>query len=344
MSPKHVEFWRYPHSFSSTTFQFYDPPYEASNRLHPLAPLHLQTDEINKIDEISVYQVHAGDGDGADVVFVFNGQRIAVSIFPSSPAPHNDNLDREQACCEDHLIDLLGRAASAEIDDDEYEEILQPPSQDLHTLLYPGTLNFRLKTAGDKAAIVPIDPDEAYTCLEASFDYNTKGRFEIDRSLPQYLPEQILILETFFGLFESDVEQELASLQKIQKACLHHPTSIRVPEVLGYAKHSESGCMLGFLREWLPGRRLRDIDIPMISKSSKEKWASQIRETIKQLHEIEVIWGDGKAGNVIIDEEGNAWLIDFGGGFTEGWVEEELAGTLEGDEQAVKKIMEFLNI
>lgn len=40
----------------------------------------------------------------------------------------------------------------------------------------------------------------------------------------------------------------------------------------------------------------------------------------------------------------DAWLIDFGGGWTEGWISQELAGTVEGDELAVKKIFEFLRI
>lgn len=53
---------------------------------------------------------------------------------------------------------------------------------------------------------------------------------------------------------------------------------------------------------------------------------------------------DGKARNVIVDDEDAAWLIDFGGGFTEGWVSEELAGTVEGDEEAVKKIVDFLGV
>ncbi|KAI1399905.1 hypothetical protein F4819DRAFT_395621 [Hypoxylon fuscum] len=350
--------------------------------------------EMNKMDDIAVHKINTGDGDGADIIFDFNSQRIAVSIFPASPAPHNLHLDRKQPFLEDCLIDMLGHAVSADVDDDKYEEIvdevlgvildvgktifaevapsnkaiLQPPSQDLHTCLYPGTLTYCLKTADGKAAMVPIDPDEAYTCLEVNFDCNTEGDFNTNDCLPRYLAKQIFILETFVqgaghvvsralvndkemlckarakGLLDSDLEQELASLQKIRRACLQHHTSIRVPKILGYVKHSEAGCMIGFLREWVPGSRLRDIDILNTPERRRQKWASQIYETVNQLHEIEVIWGDGKASNVIIDKEDNAWLIDFGGGFTEGWVEKELADTVEGDEQAVKKIMEFLKV
>ncbi|KAI0131834.1 hypothetical protein BJ170DRAFT_611500 [Xylariales sp. AK1849] len=143
-----------------------------------------QMDEIDKMDDIAVYQINAGDGDGADVTFYFNGQRTAVSSFPRFPTPHNLHSDRKQPCSEDRLIGMLGHAVSAEADNDEHEEmineilgvildagntiftevaplnkvVLQLPSQDLHTLLYHRTLTFRLKTAGGRAAIIPIDP------------------------------------------------------------------------------------------------------------------------------------------------------------------------------------------
>lgn len=78
------------------------------------------------------------------------------------------------------------------------------------------------------------------------------------------------------------------------------------------------------------------------SAETRQKWASQIRDTVEQMHQIGVVWGDGKASNVIIDEEENAWLIDFGGGWTDGWVDEELADSVEGDNQAVSRIMNFL--
>ncbi|KAI1769726.1 hypothetical protein F4818DRAFT_435424 [Hypoxylon cercidicola] len=346
------------------------------------------------MDDISVHQINAGDGDGADIIFGFNDQRISVSIFPSSPAQHNLHPDRKQPFLEDRLIDMLGQAVSADVNIDEHEEIVddalglildagkaifteakllnkaipQPFSQDLHTLLYPRILTFRFQTTDGKAVIIPIDPDEAYTCLEANFDSNIESYFDIDDSLPQYSSKQISILETFVqgaghvvsrvlvnnkqmlckargkGLLDSDLEQELASLQKIRGAFLHNHTSIRVPHILGYVKHPEAECTIGFLREWVPGTCLRNIDIPMTPERRRHKWASQINETVNLLHETEVIWGDGKASNVIIDEEDNAWLIDFGGGFTDGWVDKELADTAEGDEQAVKKIMDFLNV
>jgi len=57
---------------------------------------------------------------------------------------------------------------------------------------------------------------------------------------------------------------------------------------------------------------------------------------------MDVVWGDAKTSNVLIDEHGDAWILDFGGGNTVGWIPEELVGTKEGDFQALKMIFEFI--
>lgn len=72
------------------------------------------------------------------------------------------------------------------------------------------------------------------------------------------------------------------------------------------------------------------------------RWARQIKVTLKWLHECGIIWGDVKAQNVLIDKEDNAWIIDFGGSYTTGWVDKEKAGTLEGDMQGLEQIMKIL--
>lgn len=74
----------------------------------------------------------------------------------------------------------------------------------------------------------------------------------------------------------------------------------------------------------------------------RERWVSQIREAVQQLHEGGVVWGDAKADNVLIDKNNDAWLIEFGGGHTEGWVDKEKADTEEGDLQGVEGIAEYL--
>jgi hypothetical protein len=72
------------------------------------------------------------------------------------------------------------------------------------------------------------------------------------------------------------------------------------------------------------------------------RWADDIEATVQSLHAAGCIWGDAKPGNVLVDCEDNVWLIDFGGGFTSGWVDVEQRETLQGDLGAVKKIRAWL--
>ncbi|CAK7231635.1 hypothetical protein SBRCBS47491_007997 [Sporothrix bragantina] len=73
-----------------------------------------------------------------------------------------------------------------------------------------------------------------------------------------------------------------------------------------------------------------------------QHWTDQVRETVTTLHKAGIVWGDAKPENVMVDGNNDAWLIDLGGGFTEGWVDEDKAGTKEGDLQGVAKIEEYL--
>lgn len=74
----------------------------------------------------------------------------------------------------------------------------------------------------------------------------------------------------------------------------------------------------------------------------RRRWLRQVTETVKALHEIGLFWGDGKADNICIDPDENAWLIDMAGGFTQHWVRKEIAGTKEGDNHGLLKLKVFL--
>jgi serine/threonine protein kinase len=74
--------------------------------------------------------------------------------------------------------------------------------------------------------------------------------------------------------------------------------------------------------------------------SLRRKWAAQIEQTVKELHHHGVVWGDAKPDNVVIDMDDNAWVLDFGGGGTTGWMPEEpsMFQTKEGGLHAVAKM------
>jgi tRNA A-37 threonylcarbamoyl transferase component Bud32 len=122
--------------------------------------------------------------------------------------------------------------------------------------------------------------------------------------------------------------------------------SIRVPKV--FALVVDDYGVIGILEEFIPseytlGKILGHAVAP--DSERRNKWAQQVKQTVYQLHEIGVVWGDGKPENILIDyETDDAWLIDFGGSFTDGWVDVELKETLDGDEQALRKTTQALDI
>ncbi|TPX11612.1 uncharacterized protein E0L32_007591 [Thyridium curvatum] len=323
---------------------------------------------------MAVVDIFAGDVDGAEVVVEVYGKRVAVSVFSgASPGQHT---------VEDHLIKLLNLAATVD-DDTEYDAAIgnildileaaggsvfrqEPPTSaerlaspdNLHSVLYPETPNFQLKTVNGIPNILPISPIDAYADLGHP-DCDVDVDFDINDTLPQYSSKNVLVQDVLVrggsvvsqvlvdeqpvmlckagetGLFDHRVRRELEALRKVDGARASFASEIRVPKLLGYVKHAELGTVIGLLREWIPS----GLEPPLDQLDSTEK-----SQTIDCLHEIGVVWGDGKINNVVIDRDDNAWLIDFGGGWTKDWVDRDLAGTVVGDKQAIQSIARYLRV
>jgi len=101
---------------------------------------------------------------------------------------------------------------------------------------------------------------------------------------------------------------------------------------------NQKGKVEGMLIEYIENAlSLRDIEF--ISANECDKWADQIRDAIEYLHDKELVWGDAKPANVLINADGNAVLIDFGGGATRGWVDSENYETYHSDLQGLERIV-----
>ncbi|EQK98025.1 hypothetical protein G6O67_006396 [Ophiocordyceps sinensis] len=88
--------------------------------------------------------------------------------------------------------------------------------------------------------------------------------------------------------------------------------------------------LMGFLLEYIEGETLAS-RMDGASMETKKKWVRQVESTLKRLHEVDIIWGDVKADNVMINKNGDAVLIDFGGGYTPAYIKQELQQTVQGD-------------
>jgi serine/threonine protein kinase len=74
----------------------------------------------------------------------------------------------------------------------------------------------------------------------------------------------------------------------------------------------------------------------------RKKWADQIKNSLDELHKLDILWRDIKTDNVLIDVNGDAFLIDLGGGNTVSWVDRDKYGTMEGEAQGLSKLLKAL--
>ncbi|CZS90903.1 uncharacterized protein RAG0_01781 [Rhynchosporium agropyri] len=229
----------------------------------------------------------------------------------------------------------------------EFEQLAPPNPQkslptDLSSFLYPESFYFQLVTIEGRAQIVRKDhpaPEGQLCPLETAAS-----------TLPTFAMGEIQVLQTFRGrhitkvlvkgqercckissnMTQSAVQREFDCPSQVMAADAGNLMS--VPKLVGLVRapsNNHNDQVVGIIEDFIQSRpgssTLRSINGQNVSESQKAKWIDQ-------------------ADNVLMDADDDAWLIDFGGGWTKGWVDENLAGTLEGDMQAVGKIQDFLGV
>ena len=78
------------------------------------------------------------------------------------------------------------------------------------------------------------------------------------------------------------------------------------------------------------------------SETDKSRWVQQIRQTVNQLHDLDIVWGDVKPNNVLIDSRCQAWVVDLGWIYSPHWVDKDLQDTQSGDLQGLARLEELL--
>lgn len=145
------------------------------------------------------------------------------------------------------------------------------------------------------------------------------------------------------------IKREIDILDKIEKKGLGQ--KFNCPKLLGIvtcatsdkAEQNSRSSIMGFLQTAIdqptPLTTKLDSTVP---QAKRDAWAQKADEAKKILHENGIIWGDAKADNFMVDAEDKLWIIDFGGSYTEGWVDPEIAETKNGDNMGVEKIVNAL--
>jgi tRNA A-37 threonylcarbamoyl transferase component Bud32 len=137
-------------------------------------------------------------------------------------------------------------------------------------------------------------------------------------------------------------KREIELLHRIQSKGLAEEFNVPKLEALVGWKDSKievMGYLLSVIDDPVPLTKLLDSEV---DESKRKHWARETKRTVELLHQHGIVWGDAKADNFLVDREDRLWVIDFGGSYTDGWVDKELNETMEGDEQAVEKIINGL--
>jgi serine/threonine protein kinase len=143
-------------------------------------------------------------------------------------------------------------------------------------------------------------------------------------------------------------KREIHLMKRIEKKGLHkHFRMPLIHSLVAFSSSNKKGVkssIMGFLMTLIPSAtpltHKLDSSIP---QKKRDKWANECAKIVKILHDHDFIWGDAKADNFMVDGEENLWIIDFGGSYTEGWVDPELKETEEGDDMGLRKITAALH-
>ncbi|KAF2761317.1 hypothetical protein EJ05DRAFT_497869 [Pseudovirgaria hyperparasitica] len=237
-----------------------------------------------------------------------------------------------------------------------------PPvrSQTLHDVLHPSKMRFCLRTNDGQATLCP--KPESPT-LEASDAW--QPHIKEFAGLPVFVSSEIEVLKvlqmdrafkvskdgtTFCakisrGLSDRhSMSREIACLHRLREAGI---TPLRYPTIHGLVvrdDHNES--VVGFVMEYIEPRVNLHADLSAWNDDVYH-WADTIERTIREWHEHGIIWGDAKVDNIIIRSDGDGTqlkpcIVDFGGSWSSGWVDQSLCETKEGDLQGIHRIREFL--
>ncbi len=138
-------------------------------------------------------------------------------------------------------------------------------------------------------------------------------------------------------------KREISTLHRIAQEGLHD--QIRCPELKRLVTFgNDRSKIVGFLQTEIPNpvplTLKLDSEVP---QGLRDRWATETQRVIDVLHEHGIIWGDAKADNFMVDENDELWIIDFGGSYTEGWVDPKLVESMEGDDMGVEKIANALH-
>ncbi|KAB8210936.1 hypothetical protein BDV34DRAFT_185869 [Aspergillus parasiticus] len=230
---------------------------------------------------------------------------------------------------QNQLLDLLGPLCQP-----FFRAFAKPLGNDLGSHVKHPRLLLELVTTEQRPQIRQVSHGLSYSPGEYKLDIEGLG------DLPKYqlsdatvskvlLGDKNFVVSltghTFFCKMASNLhgsfEREIRILIKVS-SLIRSGVSLSIPSLEATIGFDEG--FPGILIKAIPlQHRLSDINMEITTIDDRCRWAAQIKETVLNLHKYNIFWGDVKPENILIDDVKNAWVVDFGLGFTEGWVDKD---------------------
>ena len=105
---------------------------------------------------------------------------------------------------------------------------------------------------------------------------------------------------------ETCVTRDVETLLRLQD--LGVAEKIRIPKLHRYVQYEGDDRISGLLLTCIDARGTLDaiVSLEDPAEELKVKWMNQIEAMLNTIHQANVVWGDAKADNVLIDQQNNA--------------------------------------
>lgn len=256
---------------------------------------------------------------------------------PSPSDEHNQTLEQWYAC-KTHFFDIeiaeqILQAVELASSEDIEKRMTKLRPHLAHIPKYISNIEVPWYSSADLTVLECADtPDPYHPCL---VKHQQSGKQMFFKTVDNYNTQPI--------------KREIDILDKIEKKGLRQKfycpkllgivTSATPAEVEKNSRNSIMGYLQTAIKQPTPLTLKLDSAVP---QDKRDIWARKVNEAKNILHENGIIWGDAKADNFVVDAEENLWIIDFGGSYTEGWVDPDIAETKRGDNMGVTKIVNAL--
>jgi RNA polymerase sigma factor (sigma-70 family) len=138
------------------------------------------------------------------------------------------------------------------------------------------------------------------------------------------------------------INEQRYQQQLLNEASVLYEQRIKgVVPILGIGQMPRGAIFLEF--EWIPGQALSTwLRTDTANKNQRTLLIEQLQKILDTLHQMNITHGDIHAGNILIDDQHQPWLLDFGVSQKISG-EENLPAAVEADLQQFAELRQFIN-